>query len=66
MTCKYDVLQMVTSQGASKLSTGVTATTTFKETELDKFKASLNLDGIYAAIKQQTKAKGKYFISIVI
>ena len=56
MTCKYDVLQMMTSQGASKLSTGVTATTTFEETELEKFKKSLNLNGIEAAIKKQDSA----------
>ena len=47
---------MVTSKGASKLTNGVTATTTFVLTELEKFKKTLNLDGVnadIANIKQQ-------------
>ena len=41
---------MVTSKGNSKLSSGVTATTTFVLTELEKFKKTLNLDGVNANI----------------
>ena len=37
---------MVTSKGASKLTSGVTATTTFVLTELEQFKETLNLDGM--------------------
>lgn len=49
-------VKVVTTKQASKFSNEVSATTIFKETELEKFKKSLNLDGMNAAIKQQVAA----------